>query len=91
MSKGLKIYFCVIAILSVIAIIVVCALDSGSPTPSKTSNSTPSSTSVNGKEVRCWYCGKVIVNSDGKIIHAKHQQLNTYKCEYCNTDNVIEQ
>lgn len=36
---------------------------------------------------RCSYCGKVIFN-DGRAIHATHEYLNTYKCDYCGHSNV---
>jgi hypothetical protein len=84
MSKGLKIYLWAIAIISIIAIGVSCMLNDSSPSSTTTSSNNYS------KEVRCWYCSKVIVNEDGKVIHATHQYLDTYKCDYCGKENVIK-
>lgn len=48
------------------------------------------SSNRNGREVRCWYCSKVIINSDGRAIHATHTFGNTYVCDYCGKSNVVK-
>lgn len=40
-------------------------------------------------EQRCYYCGKVIANG-GRAIHATHEYLNTYSCDYCGHKNVLK-
>jgi len=44
------------------------------------------------EEVRCWYCSKVIVNSEGRIIHCHQDAKNPYIyiCDYCGKDNVLK-
>lgn len=37
-------------------------------------------------EQRCWNCGKVIINSEGRMIHCS----SNGKCEYCGTLNRIK-
>ena len=41
-----------------------------------------SSSGSSSKEQRCWYCGKVIVNSQGTPIHKSGG-----KCDYCGKSN----
>lgn len=45
---------------------------------------------VEDKEQRCWYCSKVIVNSSGTVIHATHDALDMYICDYCGKTNVVK-
>lgn len=56
-------------------------------------NATPSQSKSSGNalhgEVRCIMCSKVIYN-DGRAIHCTHQQLHTYKCDYCGATNIIK-
>lgn len=73
-----------IFIISVIILLLILFIASSSNSNSSNSNSS------NNKEVRCWYCSKVIINTDGRVIHATHSFGNTYKCEYCGKDNVVK-
>ena len=47
-------------------------------------------TNKSSGEVRCWYCSKVIVNSEGRMIHCTHKSANSYVCDYCGKTNVIK-
>ena len=61
---------------------------SGTSKPSY--SSTTSTPTVSDKEQRCWYCSKVIVNSSGTVIHATHDALDMYICDYCGKTNVVK-
>ena len=50
-----------------------------------------SSSSSSSNEVRCYYCSKVIVNSEGRTIHCHQSPDNPYLfiCDYCGKKNYI--
>lgn len=77
-------FYIFVAILTTIFVIIVLVLRPGE----KRNDS-------GTKEVRCCYCARVIVNSEGKIVHAHCEnyaalQRSLYKCDYCDTPNVLE-
>lgn len=68
---------------AIIAVLLCVAFMMNSGSDSKSSGNALSG------EVRCYWCSKVIYN-DGRPIHCSNEFLNTYKCDYCGTKNVIK-
>lgn len=71
-----------LGVVGIIVAIIVALWLIGSVLGGGSSSSSSSSSQSSSGEQRCWYCKKVIVNSEGRPIH-----LINGKCEYCGHKN----